>query len=186
MTLVGCRAPVGRRSVGSVTSTVSSTSTRASRSASSCGAALGQRSADVGLRQRRPACPADGRAAGGQRTDLPVGQRDRRPVAGVREPCGLQLVEVRGGGDRVERGADGGVELFWLEGGHLDRVERFGGHAGVDPSSGRGARVVGFDGRDAGSNQDRCDQPRAGMAAASRAANIADRDVTDSASMHSA
>jgi hypothetical protein len=48
---------------------------------------------------------------------------------------------------------------------------------------GRGQGAVGFDERCAGSNLDRTDQPRAGMAAASRAANIAQRDVIGSAAM---
>ena len=43
-----------------------------------------------------------------QRADLPVGQRQRRPVAGVLEPDRLERVEVGGGGDRGERGVAGG------------------------------------------------------------------------------
>ena len=89
----GCRAPAGRRSVGSVTSTASSTSTRASRSASS--SAVRAASALRTCRARRADPLAGGLARGRrQRADLAVGQRERRAVADVRQAGRLQLVEV--------------------------------------------------------------------------------------------
>ena len=100
--VTGCRAPAGCRSHGSVTSTASSTSTRWSRSASSsaCRSASACRIAAAG---RADPLAGLGPRGGRQRADLGVGQRDRRAVAGVRQPGRLQLVQVGGGGDGGQR-----------------------------------------------------------------------------------
>jgi hypothetical protein len=63
------------------------------------------------LRQRLPdrgAGGADplaglGPRGGRQGPDLGVGQGDRRPVTGVRQPGRLQVIQGAGGGDRGER-----------------------------------------------------------------------------------
>ena len=52
----------------------------------------------------RPAAPLSGL---GQATDGAVGQRQRRPLAGVGEPGGLEFVEIAGRGDGGERGLGG-------------------------------------------------------------------------------
>ena len=57
-----------------------------------------------------------------QRADLPVGQGQRRAVAGVLDPDPLQLLEVAGGRDRRERGVARGVDLLGLHGGDLHGV----------------------------------------------------------------
>ena len=62
-------------------------------------------------------------AGGGrQRTDLTVGERERRPVPCVREPCGLELGHRRGRGERGERLVDHGLDGLGAERRHLDRV----------------------------------------------------------------
>ena len=58
-----------------------------------------------------------------QRADLPVGQRQRRPVAGVLDPDLLERLEVGGARDRGERGVARGLDLLGLQGGHLHGVE---------------------------------------------------------------
>ena len=117
----GCRAPCGRRSHGSVTSTASSTRTR--------GVAVGfeldladleglldlssghaDALAGLGLRRRR------------QRTDLAVGQRQRAAVTRVSEPYGLELVEVCGTLDRGQRLVPRSSDLVGVQRGHLDGV----------------------------------------------------------------
>ena len=118
----GCRAPVGTRSVGRVTSTVSSTSIRCSCSASSSSCRLRERLL------HGPARLADALAGllarlRRQRPDLAVGQGQRRPVAGVLDPDLLQRLEVGGARDRGERGVARGLDLLGLQRGHLHGVE---------------------------------------------------------------
>ena len=72
-------------------------------------------------------------------TDLAVGERERRPVAGVGEPHLLQLVEVvRPPAMAARAVVDGRLHLVRVQRRHLDRVERRvgGGHACVDSSTG--------------------------------------------------
>ena len=57
-----------------------------------------------------------------QRTDLPVGQGQRRAVAGVCQPDLLERVEVAGLGDGRQGGIAGGVDLFGLQVGDLHGV----------------------------------------------------------------
>ena len=59
---------------------------------------------------------------GRQRADLPVGQGQRRAVAGVVEPDLLERVEVGGSGDRGEGRVPHRHDLLGLERGHFDRV----------------------------------------------------------------
>ena len=58
----------------------------------------------------------------GQRADLAVGQRQRRAVAGVVDAHLLEGVQVGRGGDRLEGGVPGRLDLLRLERGHLDGV----------------------------------------------------------------
>ena len=66
--------------------------------------------AGVGLRGR------------GQGADLPVGERQWRPVAGVLEADGLELVEVVGGLDRGQGVVAGLLDLVGVQRGHLHGV----------------------------------------------------------------
>ena len=65
-----------------------------------------------------------GLGLGGRRqgADLPVGQRQRRPVAGVLEAGGLERVEVGGLRDRGQRVVAGVLDLVGVQGGHLHGV----------------------------------------------------------------
>ena len=118
----GWRAPRGARSVGRVTSTVSSTSIRSSASASSTAVPLGERLADraAGLADALAGLLARLRRQG---ADLAVGQRQRRPVAGVVE---AGLLERRRGRAAAAIAASASsriaVDLLRLERGDLDRV----------------------------------------------------------------
>ena len=131
--VTGCRAPAGTRSVGSVTSTVSSASIRSSCSASSSACRAGERLLDgaAGLADALAGLLARLRR---QRADLAVGQRQRRPVAGVVDPDLLERLEVGGGRDRGQRGVARGLDLLGLQGSHLHGVE-------VGVGSGHGRRV---------------------------------------------
>ena len=57
-----------------------------------------------------------------QRSDLPVGERQRRAVTGVVVAGLLELVQVPGPLDRGERLVAHPLDLLGLERGHLDRV----------------------------------------------------------------
>jgi hypothetical protein len=63
--------------------------------------------------------------AGGRRqgADLAVGERERAAVARVVEAGALELVEVRGGGDGVQRLGDVLLELVLAQRRHLDGIE---------------------------------------------------------------
>ena len=76
----------------------------------------GQRLAD---RAAGLADPLAGLLAGlrRQRADLPVGQRQRRPVAGVLEPDLLERGQVGGRGDRRQRGVASRLDLLGLAAG---------------------------------------------------------------------
>ncbi len=114
---LGACGPTGR-----VTSTVSSTSIRASASTSSSAWRCGERLVD---RAARLADALAGVLAGlrRQRADLAVGQRERRAVAGV---LGADLLEGRRGrSPRRSRPAPpraSRVDVLLVERGHLDRV----------------------------------------------------------------
>ena len=75
-----------------------------------------------------------------QRADLAVGQRERRPVAGVLEPDLLELGEVAGRGDRRERGVAHRLDLLGLERRDLDGVVIGvrSGHGGLSRTDGSG------------------------------------------------
>ena len=77
-----------------------------------------------------------------QRPDLAVGQRQRRPVAGVLDPDLLQRLEVGGARDRGERGVARGLDLLGLQRGHLHGVEVGvrSGHGGESRNRPVGAR----------------------------------------------
>ena len=59
---------------------------------------------------------------GRERADLPVGQRQRRAVAGVLGPHPLELLEIRRAGDRGEGLLTHLAHVLLVERGHLDRV----------------------------------------------------------------
>ena len=91
----GWREPAGRRDVGKVTSTVSSTSIRSSCCDLELGLPGGQRLVD---RSPGLAHALAGLLAGlrRQRADLAVGERQRRAVAGVVDAHLLELGQVGG------------------------------------------------------------------------------------------
>ena len=66
-----------------------------------------------------------------QRTDLPVRQRERRPVSGVVQPGLLELLEGTGRLDRRQGGVLHRLHLLGLEGGDRDGVV-----VGVGPGHG--------------------------------------------------
>ena len=119
--VIGCRAPAGARSVGRVTSTVSSTSIRSSASASStsCRAASAWLDGAARLADALAGLLA---ALRRQRADLAVGQGQRGAVAGVVDPDLLERVEVGGRRDRRQRGVARGLDLLGLHGGDLHGV----------------------------------------------------------------
>ena len=57
-----------------------------------------------------------------QRADLPVGQRERRPVARVLGPDPLQVLQVGRCSDRGEGRVPGRIDLFRLHGSNLHGV----------------------------------------------------------------
>ena len=140
----GCRAPRGRRSVGQrdVDRLLHEHPL----------VALGLQ-LDLAVLKRLPdrraghAHPLAGLGLGrrGQRTDLAVGQRQRRAVAGVREADGLQGVEVGGAGDRGEGSGLRRGDRVIGQRAHLDRVVGLvgGGHGLFRGSS----RLAGNRGR---------------------------------------
>ena len=107
-----------------------------------------------------------------QRADLPVRQRQRRPVAGVLRAHLLELLEVGGGGDRGERGIAHREHLLLLQGCHLDGVVGAvrAGHGCLSswgrPGEGRGSSLGSAVGARRTSSADAV--TRAGRAAASR------------------
>ncbi len=58
-----------------------------------------------------------------ERADLAVGERERAPVAGVREPGLLQRLEVASGRERRQRRVARPRHLIGMERRDLDRVE---------------------------------------------------------------
>ena len=135
--VIGCRAPRGRRSHGSVTSTVSSRRTLASRSASSSAWRAASARVSRPRASRRRSLPGRRLVGRGQRADLPVGQSERAAVAGVREARQLELVEVGSRGDRGQGG-----------------VQRRGDHrpdrAGTGPAGGCGVDIRTFQAGESG------------------------------------
>ncbi len=57
-----------------------------------------------------------GLLGGLQAADRAVGQGERAAVAGVGEPCRLELVQVAGRGERGERRLDGGIDAVGVQG----------------------------------------------------------------------
>ena len=126
--VIGCRAPTGARVGGQRDVDGFLDEHPGVALGLELGLPRGERAADLAARR------ADALAGGGaggrrQRLDLAIGERDRRAVTDVREPGGLQLVQVTGGRERGERVGDVAVQLVGGQGGHLDRVEILGGHA---------------------------------------------------------
>ena len=118
----GAGRPAGSRSVGSVTSTASSTSTRASR----CSVRTASRASCASVTARVAALsrlPGVGARLRRQRAQLAAGEHQRRAAAGDEPgPDVGEGVEVGGLGDRGQRRVLGGVDLFGLQVGHLNRV----------------------------------------------------------------
>ena len=71
-----------------------------------------------------PADPLAGRRLrrGRQGADLAIGQRERRTIAGMGEPGGLQLVQVGCLGNRLERIVEARLQRVRRKGVRLDRV----------------------------------------------------------------
>ena len=68
------------------------------------------------------AAPGVGLGLRRKRADLGPRRRQRRPVARVRQPGRLELVQVARGGDRVERSRGRGLDRLGRQRGHRDRV----------------------------------------------------------------
>ena len=152
--MIGWREPRCVRPVGSVTSTVSSTSIRSSCSASQLDLPRRQRLVDrtPGLADALAGVLAGLRRQG---PDLPVGQRQRRPVARVVEPDLLEPGQVGRRRDRLERLVARRRHLVGLQRGDLDGVVgRVGtGHAeqsrkAAPPGRDRVSRQPGLRARD--------------------------------------
>ena len=76
----------------------------------------------------------------GQRTDLPVGQGERRPVPGVLDPRPLERLEVARARDGRQRGVARGLDFLGLQGRDLHGVV-IGVRSRHDCLSGSGALV---------------------------------------------
>ncbi len=150
----GWRAPSGRRPVGSVTSTASSTRMRSSRSASSSA----WRAANACATRPRAwptRLPASALALGGSAPISRLARASGAAVALVGGAGGLQLVERGRGGGGGQRLGDGGVDGLGVERRDLDGVvagvgSRHGVHFGRGwgaPESRWGARAGTASGR---------------------------------------